>query len=1095
MKREKVNLPVVERQMFPNKAHYIVNYNGLTYRVRLFDFQRKEPVPAKIACIVSHEGGKIEVKQDLEPLLMARYKAGESYDFTIDLDLTKQSGGYYKLVDGSGFWLRLYPSATGEKFHAGQRIRCRIISSNRCEVRLKAEKVLDFETAEPMKLETFLGVFDRFPLMPRLIVRHWILADKEIEAMRADGNPEWVFALLRKGWAALEKLPAQDIAPERIGAFLETFAAAATFLLEDSDYLKQFSDFARVRLQDELSDFLGRSTDFVRAIEISRTPGAPDAYIQDIFAKLRTSGYLYKPENKLRTLIYIYALDPAQLDHNMADFLKVILAGNPESWTTEPFSSALRSQLQIFIDSNHQWLDGVSAADNPEELDRLNKILQALAIQQLLAPDSDAPDIVVNRSRFYRYYTYRRANESTQLLDNALNTVINGTAGIPGWSWKQIVSMGDAAQSAYFKVLPADDTPSTFETPDSRSLTVAGGELSLSAPELVKPVNVVPKAEDGAWRSIKVNLPTQLPSDLRNPKTLPEAKAMWDYIIKEFRLDPSQRGTTPTKLLSSPASEPGLRLPDRGDRALIAIDGVDEEEPTRLRCHVVEEGLRGNGYLYFNFAAFAKKKLVESGEFEKIFRNKAGEPYILDATVSRADEDGTLHFDFEEDVWAFLEETVNVDDEFDCVTTTKRNARTGMLTAFSDRGFTVFLDPNGFDIDQRQYLRARLVDSDWGKRRLYAECIGTDRPPMDYASGLRQLVRNYSDEEVESVQPAEETAAPTDTPNEEVMEMAAPLLREEAEEIMHTVARAATIERNHMSAYGYFSFAILLAGMLGLEEMAAYYEKRCQMLLVLDAFATNGRVGLESLDSFRTSTDFSPEARQLRALALMDRQEMRQDLWELSRDHSPKVAAVAELVMAYNLLEGHRLSKERDLIRDRIYEELGLEIEHEPMRIAGGDEKDNVEFKSSLIYLQNGFNLNVEQQTREIIEAIAAMLNTRGGSLYIGVSDNGYIRGLDNDLKYFSRYTAGDIHKARDLFSRHITQNFEKLCGTSHNFSLYVEDEWHSDEFGKYYYELRIQPCRRAVAVDGTYYKRVGRSTLPVHKPDEKQWLADRVAE
>ena len=162
----------------------------------------------------------------------------------------------------------------------------------------------------------------------------------------------------------------------------------------------------------------------------------------------------------------------------MADFLKVILDGNPESWTAEPFSGALRSQLQIFIDSNHQWLDGVSAADNPDELDRLNKILQALAIQQLLAPGSDDPDMVVNRSRFYRYYTYRRSNESTQLLDNAMNTIANGTSGHPGWSWKQIVSMGDAAHGAYFKVLATDDTPSTFETADSRSLTVAAGELT-----------------------------------------------------------------------------------------------------------------------------------------------------------------------------------------------------------------------------------------------------------------------------------------------------------------------------------------------------------------------------------------------------------------------------------------------------------------------------------------------------------------------------------------------------------------------------------------------------------------------------------------
>lgn len=58
-----------------------------------------------------------------------------------------------------------------------------------------------------------------------------------------------------------------------------------------------------------------------------------------------------------------------------------------------------------------------------------------------------------------------------------------------------------------------------------------------------------------------------------------------------------------------------------------------------------------------------------------------------------------------------------------------------------------------------------------------------------------------------------------------------------------------------------------------------------------------------------------------------------------------------------------------------------------------------VEFKSSFVYTQKG-ELNIDRQMQEIIQAIAAFMNADGGKLYLGIRDNGDVRGLEEDLPY-----------------------------------------------------------------------------------------------
>ena len=64
---------------------------------------------------------------------------------------------------------------------------------------------------------------------------------------------------------------------------------------------------------------------------------------------------------------------------------------------------------------------------------------------------------------------------------------------------------------------------------------------------------------------------------------------------------------------------------------------------------------------------------------------------------------------------------------------------------------------------------------------------------------------------------------------------------------------------------------------------------------------------------------------------------------------------------------------------------------------AGGESKE-VEYKSSLVYPVGATSPDIDKQLGQvIINAIAGMMNSKGGTIYVGVRDNGTICGVENE--------------------------------------------------------------------------------------------------
>lgn len=96
------------------------------------------------------------------------------------------------------------------------------------------------------------------------------------------------------------------------------------------------------------------------------------------------------------------------------------------------------------------------------------------------------------------------------------------------------------------------------------------------------------------------------------------------------------------------------------------------------------------------------------------------------------------------------------------------------------------------------------------------------------------------------------------------------------------------------------------------------------------------------------------------------------------------------------------------------------------LKLLDKEEGKNLEFKSSLRwdYYQNKVNKNLE---KVIAKTVVAFLNTEGGVLLIGVSDNGELTGLEKD------YYSLNSNNGRDKFLKKLSEIINKYLGSDNH--------------------------------------------------------------
>lgn len=93
------------------------------------------------------------------------------------------------------------------------------------------------------------------------------------------------------------------------------------------------------------------------------------------------------------------------------------------------------------------------------------------------------------------------------------------------------------------------------------------------------------------------------------------------------------------------------------------------------------------------------------------------------------------------------------------------------------------------------------------------------------------------------------------------------------------------------------------------------------------------------------------------------------------------------------------------------------------------DESDKLEFKSSLRWDYNNSSINKDLEDI-VAKIVVGFLNTKGGILLIGISDDKKVMGIEKDIESLPK-------KNPDSFIRHLTQIINQKIGI--NYSRYIK--------------------------------------------------------
>ncbi len=141
-------------------------------------------------------------------------------------------------------------------------------------------------------------------------------------------------------------------------------------------------------------------------------------------------------------------------------------------------------------------------------------------------------------------------------------------------------------------------------------------------------------------------------------------------------------------------------------------------------------------------------------------------------------------------------------------------------------------------------------------------------------------------------------------------------------------------------------------------------------------------------------------------------------------------------------------------------------------KIISQGESNKLEFKSSLRWDLKQKQPN-NQLEKVVAKTIVGFLNAEGGTLLIGVKDDGTILGIENDIKIAPK-------KDRDGFEQRLIQVIEKYIGIEH-FDYIKIDYLPSQE--KNVCRIKVEPSNQPIYLkDKTkeFYVRIGNTTRPL---------------
>ncbi len=287
--------------------------------------------------------------------------------------------------------------------------------------------------------------------------------------------------------------------------------------------------------------------------------------------------------------------------------------------------------------------------------------------------------------------------------------------------------------------------------------------------------------------------------------------------------------------------------------------------------------------------------------------------------------------------------------------------------------------------------------------------------------------------------------------------------------------------------------ACIMAEMVGDVSAASYITFDRTYLRALIQFVNNEdlkRITLEPDDEYKNSVEALVKISVIELLKEYGRRDnserLASTIWDF-KDKIPQLAKLARLIQTANSMQDFMSGPSLNVIRREIIRTLSIETENDADLEADkgiylGIESGTLEFKTSIIFPPNN-NMQASEfsQNENVMKGICAFLNsTTGGTLYLGVNDQGYVVGLQSDLEYLKTTSL-------DTYKRYVQDVAKKYFGVDTLPYLRIETLYDDTVVAVY-----VDPHPyRLVELNGVAYLRVNAESRIM--PEEmRQQLIDR---
>lgn len=828
------------------------------------------------------------------------------------------------------------------------------------------------------------------------------------------------------------------------------------YLLELSGFLGQCDAYFREIYQGRLTTII-EQLGYYNQAKILIQNQEEKQFIDNLFERLRSSGFVYHPVKQFNIMLSIFLRSPQKdlMEQKINELYDILRLWPLDIWIKEPFNSTLIKVLQFYIDE-YIW----RPQRMTDSIEVVRSLLQALTIQLLLGQkyEREGFDYCIELSRLCTLSLFINATTKESVLDGALSIMLSDKKQSMKYELQDTERLNIPLIVRSFVKSPiSENFIYKYNHNIIFQVSPKGMQLCIDSGNNVK--ELLPS---DLWQNMQVMANKGSIEPLKSGSTIKECHNLWKIVENDIFAS--------KQLVDIPKHKAKHNIGDTVDISFVAPDPKDSNQ---FLCKIEDE-TGGRGYIAITGDIVPYKFTAKDNSY---FKDDDGNPFIYNAKIIDQTNDGMFRFSLKENIHDFVRDNFTPDEELICrIVGVASNSMGGGFISVSQEGFSV-------RITGTEEINEKLMDNDVVSARYLYE----DNGNFHAVAKVEEIVPLYNSidtafrtlmSEIRNQSTDESIEAETTDDNNRL------LTQDQLKEIVRMLDRLAAGENDYIHTYNYLGMARVLCRMIDWEDQANYYAEWMKLIVLLYDFAKNDQVDQKQLQElnmtdsnmFDKNSYLNDKFQQLQIIGCIGHEEKNEFLIEVMKQTSDKGQKIASLSLACNMALLNNMQEQYADFHNRIKDVLGLKGYESHLKSYGETETEQREFKTSLVYkaikkgeslMANSPQCDPRPQEKIILSVIASFLNSYGGKLYIGVNDSGLGVGIDNDLRHI--IFNGDTNK--------YMQTIGDLVATQwgNNIANYVTAHFDDDpEAKKQVLIVEVQPYLGAdgVSIDGVWYTR-----------------------